>query len=153
MITKYPRSKLVELTFRQPPCWPLVGGGETPARTPVSPQHGVALSLVACHPTRSRCACSAAHFLCLGGLEQRLKVFGAGVRRDFDDEALARVVSLNLLEDPGEVKVECVSGGGFGERWVGGGGGSRFRVGAGARMGAKARYLRDWAWSTGSGGG
>ena len=41
----------------------------------------------------------------LGGLEQRLKVLRAGVRRDLDDEALARVVSLNLLEDPGEVKV------------------------------------------------
>lgn len=46
--------------------------------------------------------------MCLGGFEQRLKVLGASVSRDLDDEALARVVSLNLLENPGE-----------GQRWGG----------------------------------
>ena len=107
----------------------------------VTTQSGVALPI--CASPLSRCTCRFRCPPCLGGLEQRLKVLGTGVGRDLDDEALPRVVSLNLLEDPGEVKVGYKWGWVWGRGAVGGGGGSRGRVGEEARIGAKARGLRD----------
>ena len=114
---------------------------------PPLPQSGGGVALpIALHPTRSRCTCRFRCPPCLGGLEQRLKVLGTGVSRDLDDEALPRVVSLNLLEDPGEVKVGCKWGWVWGRGAVGGGGGSRGRVSEEARIGAKARWGLGFGW-------
>ena len=110
----------------------------------VTTQSGVALPI--CASPLSRCTCRFRCPPCLGGLEQRLKVLGTGVSRDLDDEALPRVVSLNLLEDPGEVKVGCKWGWVWGRGAVGGGGGSRGRVGEETRLGAKARWGLGFGW-------
>lgn len=93
----------------------------------VTTQSGVALPI--CASPLSRCTCRFRCPPCLGGLEQRLKVLGTGVSRDLDDEALPRVVSLNLLEDPGKVKVGCKSG------WVG----------VGVRLGEGEGRAGGWA--------
>ena len=74
-----------------------------PAASGIAPISGVGNSVVRCTP-RVHCVFHGPlrPRSGLGGLEQRLKIFGASVGRDLDDEALARVVRLDLLEHPGE---------------------------------------------------